>query len=87
MNGQQKEYHSADRKTVLSSLAQLPKDQKSRAAQLMKYAPFGIRNAEVHVIDSRIEFSGSQNVEYVVSLAYAKNQENSKTRGLAYVNK
>ncbi|XP_044765434.1 vitellogenin-like [Coccinella septempunctata] len=87
MRGQQKEYQSIDRKTMLNYLAKLPTDKNARVAELMKYAPFGIKNADVDVFDSKIQFSGNQNVDYVVSWAYARNQENSKSRMLAYVQK
>nr|APR62727.1 vitellogenin 1 [Harmonia axyridis] len=84
---EQKEYQAVDRKTILSSLVKLPSEDKTRVAQLMQYAPFGITNAEVYVVDAKVQFVGSQNVDYVASLAYSRNEENSKARMLAYVNK
>nr|AVH84908.1 vitellogenin [Harmonia axyridis] len=82
-----KECNEQDGKAMIAKLSELPRRQDERVAEITKYASAGIQNARMQVLDASVHFSGEQSVDYIMTMTYARNQEDSKSRLLAYVKK
>ncbi|KAK9890164.1 hypothetical protein WA026_008969 [Henosepilachna vigintioctopunctata] len=75
------------RKGVWERMVNLPEEDEQRVNELSKQASVGIPGAYVQVYDSKVEFSGQQNVQFIASLAYGRSYLRSKARILGYVKK
>lgn len=84
---QQKDCEEKEGKEMISKLSNLPSHQDQRTSEIVKYASAGIQNARVQVFDTKVYFSGEKSAEYIFTMTYARNQEDSKSRFLTYVKK